>query len=207
MQNLKIEGLGSIYGGEFDSISIEGLGNCSNNVKADSIRIEGVFNCSGEIDARYLDCQGVANFKANIRAKKITVEGVLSEISGTKIEAEEIICEGVLKTGGEISADIVNADGCIEAREIVGDQIRIDSYELVNRFLSMFTWNKSKMSKVGLIEATTINLRGVTAETVNGMDITIGPYCKIENIDCSGFLSINATSTVKNISGNYTMRG
>lgn len=200
MQNFKMEGIASINGGEFDTVTIEGVGTCSNSIKANNIRIEGVFNCSGDVEVRYLDCEGVANFKSNIRAKKMTVEGVLSDNMGSKIEAEEIVCEGVIKTGGEISSDLLRSDGCIEAREIVGDQIYIYSRYHANRFMSIFT---GKKSNVNLIEATTIELRGVTADTVNGRDITIGPNCMIEKVDCNGTLSIDRSSVVRTITGEY----
>lgn len=203
MQNFNMEGIGTISGGEFDTITISGVGNCSNNIKAESIRIEGVFNCSGAIDAGVLFCKGVADFKSDIRAKKINVEGVLNEKGGTKIEAEEIICDGVIKTGGEISADVVRAKGCIEATEIVGDRITINTRYRINRFIKMFT---KKHSDVKLIEATTIDLAGVNADQVNGKDITIGPECNIDNIECSGTLFIDGTSFVKNITGDYTRR-
>lgn len=203
MQSFVMEGIGKISGGEFETLTVEGVGDCTNNIKADNIRIKGVFNCSGEVETRILYCEGVANFKSNIRAKKINVVGVLSDKDSTRIEAEEIICDGVIKTGGEISADIIKAEGCIEAKEIVGDQIFINSHYHSNRILNFL--NRIK-SEVRLIEATTIELSGVTADTVNGKDITIGPNCKIENIDCSGFLSININSYVKNITGNYTRR-
>lgn len=109
----------------------------------------------------------------------------------------------MIKTGGEISADKINAEGCIDADEIVGDNIRILSHwhtpRLLN-FINRFT------SKVRVIEATTIELSGVKAETVNGRDIKIGPDCKIENIDCSGTLSVDSGSIVHNITGQYTRR-
>jgi copper chaperone CopZ len=203
MQDFIIEGIGNISGGEFASLKVEGVGNCSNHIKAENIYIEGVFNCAGDVETGLLHCEGVADFKSNIRAKKIIVEGVLSEKDGDKIEAEEIICEGVIKTAGEISADILNAEGCIEAREIVGDQIRINSHYQMNRFMKIFN---RKTSEVKLIEATTIELRGVTADTVNGRDITIGPYCNIDKIDCSGFLHIDKSSVVNTITGDYTVR-
>lgn len=203
MQDINFEGVGKINGGEYQTITIEGVCSCTNNVKAENIHIEGVFNCSGEMDAAYMYCEGVADFKSNIRAKKLSVEGVLSVKSDAKIEAEEIICDGVIKTNGEISADIMKADGCIEAREIVGDYIKIDSHYHVNPIVRFFTRIKSN---VKLIEATTIELSGVTAESVNGRDITIGPSCFIDNLDCSGFLSIDKSSNVKTITGNYTMR-
>jgi len=203
MQNINLEGIGTISGGEYDTINVEGVGSCTNNIKAENIHIEGVFNCAGEMEAGLLYCEGVANFKSNIRARKINVEGVLSVKDDYKIEAEEIICEGIIKTGGEISADIIKADGCIAAKDIVGDQIIINSRYHANRIINFFTRIKSE---VKLIEATTIELRGVTADTVNGRDITIGPNCRIDNIDCNGFLFIDKNSSVGTITGNYTMR-
>lgn len=200
MQDYTLEGIGNISGGEFNSVHIEGVGNCSGKIKANDIHVEGVFNCSGEIDATYLYCEGVSNFKENIRAKKISVEGVLNEKRGTKIEAEQIICEGVIKSGGEISSDILDAEGCIDADEIVGDQIKILSHWHRNRLLDLI--NRFH-SKVRFMEATTIELSGVRAETVNGKDIKIGPKCQIDNIDCSGTLSVSPDSFVGRITGEY----
>ncbi len=203
MQDFIISGVGKINGGEFDTVRVGGIGTCTSSIKAKNLHIEGVFNCTGDVEADYIYCEGVADFKSNIRAKKISVTGVITEKFGTKIEAEEIICAGVIKTSGEISADRISAEGCIEASEIVGDYIKIDSHYHGKRIIKLF--NKYK-SDVKLIEATTIDISSVSAETVNGKDIKIGPYCSINNIDCSGILSIDRSAVVKNITGNYTMR-
>lgn len=198
--DFNLEGIGTLNGGEFRTITVEGVGNCTNDLKAKSIEIEGVFSCSGKVETDYLSSEGTTNMKSDLRAKKIIVEGLLSVENG-KVEANEIICDGLIKTHGEISADVIMADGCIEAKEIVGDHITIDSHQ--HGFLSMFNHYKSEIQ---LIEATTIELTGVTAETVNGKNIDIGPDCRIQNIDCSGTLSIDKRSSVRNITGNYTMR-
>ena len=50
---------------------------------------------------------------------------------------------------------------------------------------------------VQLIEATTIELRGVTAGTVNGQDVRTGPYCGIGNLDCNGTLYVDPKAEVK----------
>ena len=203
MKGLNMEGLGRINGGEYDSIKLEGVSSCSDNIKADHIQVKGVFTCSGEVNAGILDCGGVSDFKANVRAKKVIVEGVFNMKDGTKLEAEEIICEGVIKTGGEIYADILRADGCVSAKDIYGDQIRIETHYPVNRIKNLFNVPKSD---IRLIEATTINVSGVTADIVNGRDITIGPKCKIDSIDCSGTLFIDNSSTVNKITGDYARR-
>ncbi len=203
MQDFYIEGIGRINGGEFGTVTVEGVGNCSGNLKAELIRVEGVFHCQGGLEAGLLDCEGVADFSMDIRAKKISVEGVLNLKKGAKIEAEEITCEGVIRTSGEISADVIRAEGCISAEEIVGDHIQINS-DYHPRFISRI-FSRAK-SDVKLIEATTIEIRGVTAETVNGKNIVIGRDCRIESVDCSGTLYIDKSAYVRNITGEYTMK-
>jgi cytoskeletal protein CcmA (bactofilin family) len=203
MKDFNLEGIGRISGGVYDTLNLEGVSSCSQNIKAEQIHIEGVFTCSGTVQAGLLYCEGVSDFKADIRAKKLVVEGVLNEKSGTKIEAEEISCDGVIRTGGEISADILKADGCVSANEIFGDRISIFTHYPINKIRRFFNAAKSD---VKLIEATTIELSGVTAETVNGRDITIGPNCNIDRIDCSGTLFVDISSRVNTITGEYTRR-
>lgn len=202
MQGFNMEGFGRISGGTYDTLKLEGVSSCSENIKADKMRVEGVFTCSGEVEAGVLYCGGVSDFKKNIRAKELIVEGVLNEKSGTKIEAEKISCEGVIKTGGEIYSDILKANGCVSANEIFGDQISIKTH-YVSKIRKFFN---SPKSDIKLIEATSIELSGVTAETVNGRDITIGPNCTIGKIDCSGTLFVDGSSTVGTITGEYLRR-
>lgn len=203
MKEFRIEGLGIISKGEFETLKIDGVSTCKNDMKAANIQISGVLNCTGAVDAGELYCKGIAEFKSNIRAVKMQVEGVVSNTGGSKIEAGEIICTGIITTKGEISADIINAEGCIEADEIVGDQIRIYSHYRTPKLIAFL--NRVK-SKARMIEATTIDLRGVSAKVVNGRDITIGPACHIEHLDCSGSLYIDESSVVRNITGEYSRR-
>jgi cytoskeletal protein CcmA (bactofilin family) len=200
MQDFSLEGVGKINGGEYHNLNVGGVGTCTGDLKVDDIRVEGVLNCSGSLEAGYFSCEGVADFKSDIRAKKIDIEGVLNS-KGGKIEADEIYCEGVIKARGEISAEVLRAEGCINASEIVGDRIIISYYRTWSNFIRLF---RKERSHINMIEATSIELSGVTADTVNGKDIVIGPDCIINNLDCSGTLSIDKSSVVKNITGTYT---
>lgn len=206
MSNFNMEGIGRIKGGSYDNIHIEGVSSCSDSIKAEKIHIEGVFNCSGDIEAEFMHCEGVSDFKSNIRTKKITISGVFNMKQGTKLEAEEVICDGVIKTNGEIYTDILKADGCVNAKEIYGDQISITTHYSVHKIKRFFNNFSNAKSEIALIEATTINLSGVMVDTVNGRDITIGPNCRIKHIDCSGTLAIDRSSTVGEITGNYVRR-
>lgn len=200
MHDYNMEGIGKISGGEFGLVTVDGVGTCTDDMKAETMRINGVFKCQGSLEAGFLQTDGTANVFSNIRAKKLVVEGVLTVRGDGKIEAGEIECDGVIKAG-EISADIIHADGFINAREIVGDRIVIKS--MTHKFVQFFT---RRFSHIELIEATSIELHGVVAKTVNGQDVVIGPNCIIDNVDCSGTLTVHKNSCVKNMTGGYTMK-
>lgn len=202
MNTVNFKGVGQIDGGEYGTVSVDGVCNCSGDIKAESIIIDGVFKSTGAVESAFIHCDGVAELKSHIRAGKLEVDGVVNVKGGTKIEATEIECDGVINLDGEISADIINADGYISAKEIVGDKIIIKSHS--SRLTQFFT--KWKHSKIDLIEATTVELKGVTARSVNGKDISIGPRCRIQKIDCSGTLYIHKNAEVKEITGEYTRK-
>lgn len=201
MQDFTMDGVSNISGGEFGKLTIDGVGKCSGNIKAESVKIDGTFHCSGAVETGLLRCDGVAEFTSNIRAKQLIIDGVVNLKGGTKIEAERIECDGVIKADGEISADFIKAEGCIRAKELVGDSICIYSHP----HHLLFLFNR-QVSRVDLIEATSIEINGVQAHAVNGTHIKIGPHCKIDTVDCSGTLFIDPSSMVGSVTGNYTMQ-
>lgn len=197
MQDIHLEGTGSLPGGEYGRVDLDGVIRCKGNLKAASLEIEGVFNCDGSIETGRMLCEGVSVVSGDIRATSLDVQGVLKVKSGTRLEADTIRCEGVIKIDGEVSADRIDADGIIVAREIVGDTLCIRSIPY-RRFLPFLHPTKSR---IALIEATTVELHGVVAESVNGVDVTIGRRCIIENVDCSGKLIIHPEARVRHVTG------
>lgn len=59
----KIEGFGSISGGDYDRVEIEGIGKIRGDIKAGSIFIEGVSKCLGTIETEEFTCSGIANYQ------------------------------------------------------------------------------------------------------------------------------------------------
>lgn len=199
MQDIRIDGIGKINGGEFGVIRIDGVGECAGDVTAKTIDIDGKYKSQGATKADLIDCDGMATFNGNVQVKVLRVDGMCKINSGS-VEAEEVDCDGSMTVSGQISADTVLADGLIDAKEIVGDRVVIKSR--ISKLARLFI---KHLSKADLIEATTIELEGVTARAVNGSDISIGPGCEIETLDCSGRLYVDKDSTVKIITGDYTL--
>jgi cytoskeletal protein CcmA (bactofilin family) len=208
MRMEKIEGIGTISGGVYDEISIEGVGNFKGDIKAVRIDVEGVLNSYGMIEADEFNCEGVSKLTKSLRVKHLRIEGTLKQ-EKDKIEADDIHCEGTLTSYDEISADNIVVEGLISAPELYGEHIKInhngcfvssDIVPNIFRFLHNSTFGKT-YSNVDLMEATTIDICGVNAKSVRGNIITIGPNCRIDEVDCNGTLRIHPGAIVRKISG------
>jgi cytoskeletal protein CcmA (bactofilin family) len=185
-------------------LRIDGICTAEGSIEADSLDVNGVFTAKGDVVVGELDCDGVTTIEGNLRVKKADIDGVTT-VYGGKIEADHIVCDGVLTAGNQVSADIIEADGFINAKEIVGDRITIKSFRK-SGFFKLFlkikeAFKDPDFSKIDLIEATTIDLRGVRARAVNGQDLIIGPGCVIDRVDCSGTLKIDADAKVGELLG------
>ncbi|WP_066716099.1 hypothetical protein [Clostridium sp. Marseille-P299] len=212
MHSQTIEGVGSISGGEYDRIGIEGVGNSKGDIIVKELDIEGVFKSSGKIKADSIQCEGVAELSDDVRANKLIIEGVMKLSKNAKLEAEEIICDGCMYTKSEISTDRLYVDGCIKAQEIFGEEIIINSKSSVtskinsllkniNESFAIFGNAKKSSSKADLIEATTVTIHNTQVREINGANITIGENCEVDHVDCTGTLRVHHTAIVKKITG------
>lgn len=189
----KINGVSSVNGGEYDELVVKGVITCNGDIKARTINIDGVVTVNGRLTAEEsIALDGVMTVNGSVRGKEIRVGGVCT-IRDT-MEADHILCKGVITSKGQISADLVEGTGILSAKEIVGEKVTLHC-EIKKRYFSI----TPKLSNVELIEATEIDIDGIKCENVNGHNITIGPNCIIENVDCSGTLSIAPTAQVANI--------
>ena len=92
MSEYTCEGLGTIPGGIYDTL-----------------RIEGVFSAGSPIKANTLICEGVINFSAEVTTDTATIEGVVN-INGP-LHATSLDTEGVLNVDCIVVSDSVYSDG------------------------------------------------------------------------------------------------
>lgn len=215
VEKLEVDGAFTVQGDLLECNQVE----CSGAISANSIK------------ARTIEVDGSLKIEGDITADEVMVDGMLK--ARGNIAADHVNVDGMLKTEGQVSADHVHVEGVITAAEVVGDQVVIwnesqgwrrfrgNGWTVSGAMEGGFTLlvgntkirlggresggEESPTSKVGLIEATTIALKGVSADTVNGTDVTIGPGCVIENLDCNGILRLDPAAQVKNITGEYTL--
>ncbi len=122
-----------------------------------SIFISTVFsNVPERLQPMLSNAMAPLNLARSMRKKFFGVDGVAKL---ERLEADEINCDGFIKAEEEVSADIMHVDGCIHAKEIVGDHISINSRS--GKIAGLLA---RKTSSIKLVEATTVKLRGVTAQ-------------------------------------------
>lgn len=202
MQDTRIDGMGTIAGGEYGSVKVSGMGKCTGDLTAQSLSVSGKFTCQGKLKVGKLTCSGTADFGGDISAASLSASGRLVLGEGCNLEAQEVRCSGYIRVGGQISADLLKAEGAINAREVVGDQIQIISH---SRGLGALLF--PTLSTVGMVEATTVSLSGVRADTVSGQNVTIGPRCDIGQVDCSGTLSVHRSAKIGRVTGDCVRQG
>jgi cytoskeletal protein CcmA (bactofilin family) len=218
MNDLRADGISTTSGGTYGTVKIDGISTVNGDLIADKLDIDGIatinggisggtLDCDGtttvkgNVDLQFLDCNGIVSIEGSLRATHALINGSVS-VKGPKVEADKIECNGYLSIDGELNAEVVEAEGFIKAREIVGERVIIRSS--TSRFLKFAQIFKNDLGCFDFIEATEVDLRKVQAKVVHGHNVVIGPKCEIETIDCTGTLRIDPSASVGTVTGNYT---
>lgn len=219
MNDIHISGTGNVSPGQYDKVTVSGMSKCPGALRAEEITVNGTFKVEdgtecrkltvngtfkgeGALSAEEVVCNGAATIEDDMVANMLSVAGVL-HCEGDKLQSRELSCAGILTMDGLVSCDQIHVTGILKAEQLEGRSIRIRSHrpELLRRF-----WLSKGLSKIDYIQGAEIELSGVTAETVTGTNITIGPDCNIERIRCNGTLKLDPSSVVEDVAGEYEMR-
>lgn len=213
MQNAKISGMGSIHGGEYKEVSVEGMGKLKGSIIAEKVTVDGMFKSNGEIDVNEFICDGLGRVFKNIKAKKARVSGVL-KIRRAKLEADNITCDGIITCNREVSADEIYIDGVCSVSRMYGDKITIknkngglENSKIPTKFLmltNMYLGRRVSLSHslVDVIECTDLEASGLKAKVVKAQNVTLSNDCIIENLECSGKVIVDDTCKIGNIPNN-----
>lgn len=198
----KIGGVSTFNGGIYEDVVINGVITCNGDIEANSTIVDGVTTINGRIDSREsVKIDGVATVNGMIRSKDVKMGGVCTV---NAIEADRVNCKGVITCRKQISADLVEGGGVLSAEEIVGEKVILHC-EVKKRHWFVFDRREREYSKVRLIEATEIDIDGIKCKNLNGHNIVIGPECEIEDVDCTGELTIAPGARVKRVNGEARM--
>lgn len=147
--NLKVDFIGSIDGGTFDKIDIDGVVTVKSGLHAETVHMDGVVTVKGDLAAESVDIDGVVTVKGSIDAEKTVIDGVVDvdgDMTGSSIRVEgvttikgnirgtEVTADGMVTIEGErIEADTIKGDGCITVKgEINADEVNMEGYITAN---------------------------------------------------------------------------
>ena len=120
--NISINGAGSVPGGEYDKVRINGSARCNSDLKIGSLKVNGSFSTKGRTEAsEFIEINGTTGFHGSVRCRKIVINGA-SSVEGN-LEADHVRCNGSVKCSQQISGDLVECYGIMNAEEIVGEKV------------------------------------------------------------------------------------
>lgn len=193
MGEYRCEVIGSVNGGTYDKL-----------------HIEGVFTAKGPIRANLVTGEGVLKFSA-LSAETLTLEGV-TKVTGL-LEAGACHSEGVLKAGAIIISGNLSSDGVINSTMLQADSatlIHNSKKETTRPFASIHAFftgkdiQDGKSAHIRDIEANTLVMEDYSVQKIIGKDIVIGKGCIVEQVTADTKLRIHKTATVKDLTNSVT---
>ena len=190
MGEYRCEGIGSVNGGAYDKL-----------------HIEGVFTAKGPIRAKHLSGEGVMKFSA-LTAESLTLEGV-TKVTGL-LDAGSCSSEGVLSAGAIIVSGDLYSDGVVNTTMLKADNAtllhnrRKESTRPFARVRSLFsgrTVEDEQNARIRDIEADTLMIEDYSVQKITGKDITIGRGCIVDKVQANTKLRIHKSAQVKDFIG------
>lgn len=187
MGEYRCEGIGSVNGGTYDKLHIEGVFTAKGPIKANLITGEGVMNFSA-LSAESLALEGVTNIKGPMEAGSCSMEGVL--------KADRITITGNFFADGVVGTDFLKAGSAtlLFNSKKCGPR----PFAKVRSFFSGKDVMDEKNAKIREIEAGTLVIEDYSVQKITGQDITIGRGCIVDTVQADTRLRIHKTAQIKN---------
>lgn len=211
MNNEKIEGVGTIHGGDYNDIIIDGMGKLKGSVTAKKVMVSGSFRSKGSLVAEEVNIDGFGRIFRSIKTKKLVVDGIL-KVRRAEVNADTVSCEGLLSSTGSICADDININGYCTVKKMMGDSITIhNNFNGVNKFVRMLRfvsflyfgrYINLNYSLVDQIDCTRLTASGLKAKVVHTENVRLGSNCRIDRLYCDGPMVIDPTCKIKKVISN-----
>ena len=213
MNRESIEGVGSIYGGEYDAINVEGMGKLKGNATANKVTVDGMFKSKGKLTAEEMVIDGMARVFRNMKVKKLEIDGML-KVRHANVNADIIRCDGFISCTNEVSADEITIDGICSITKLYGDSITVhnrhDNFDSGSKgqFLKYFSFLgklylgrkiSTKYSLADVVECTKLDAGGLRSKIVRADSVSLTDHCCIDKLYCNGEMQIDRSCRIGEI--------
>ena len=215
MNNEKIEGIGTIHGGDYNDIIVDGIGKLKGSVTAGKVVVSGAFKSKGRLSTQEIYVDGFARILKNIKTRNMVIKGTL-KLRHADVSADSVQGEGLLISTGSISADEININGYCSVKKMLGDRISIhNNSNGINKLIKSlriltFLYFGRKISLghslVDQIECTNLTASGIKAKVVRAGHVKLGCDCIIDRLYCDGTMIIDPSCRIKRIYTNNEIK-
>ncbi len=215
MNNEKIDGIGTIHGGDYNDIIVGGMGKLKGSVTAGKVVVSGAFKSKGRLSVQEMYVDGFARIFKNIKTRKLVIKGTL-KLRHADVNADSIYGEGLLTSTGAICADEININGYCTVKKMMGDNISIHNdlsgiNKLVKglRILTFLYFGRGihpGHSLVDQIECTGLTASGIKAKVVRADHVELGCDCIIDRLYCDGSMIIDPSCSIRRIYTNNEVK-
>ena len=124
--DVKINGDGSLSGGAYGAVTINGAGTVNGDIDCTEYRINGAGTHNGRLLAQTVTVNGTGSFNGELQANAVTVNGDMSVRDGAgvgqltikgnasfggSIASHDVVVRGFLKTGGDCESESFSCEG------------------------------------------------------------------------------------------------
>ncbi len=106
--NMKIAGEGTVGGGTYGDVTINGAGRVTGDVTSDGFKINGAGSADGNVASMLIDINGSGSFNGKVETKEMNIKGDASVKQGLGVN--DLKVKGRLSAGG-IAANTVDVRG------------------------------------------------------------------------------------------------
>ncbi|AYE34986.1 hypothetical protein [Clostridium septicum] len=141
--DIRVDGVGKVFGGDYSDIDISGMGTIIDNVKSSSIVVNGIGKSKGDIKTNNFVINGMFDIEGNAEINDLfeingtftfkgKVKGGNININGKAIVKEDMnfdnaIVNGVLKVKGICQCEKICVDGKVNIEGLLsGDKIELN---------------------------------------------------------------------------------
>ena len=124
--DVKINGDGSLSGGAYGAVTINGAGTVNGDIDCTDYRINGAGTHNGRLVAQTITVNGTGTFNGEVQAIELNVNGDMSVRDGAgigkltikgnssfggSIASHEVVVRGFMKTGGDCESEAFSCEG------------------------------------------------------------------------------------------------
>ena len=203
LNDLKIMGESVLGGGLYRKVNVMGELTLSGRIESQALNIMGNLYSSGE-----LVCLKAA-IMGNVEADRIEIKekgSIMGVLKARQITGENISLRGEINCSESLECAKLKINGRVDDPGFLGaEDLKIKSKwlsrvkEMGGKTLHVRgrRFSSKCVLQADTIEFDEIDINCVEAKIIRGKNITIGPNCNIDLVECSGNLTVHLNAKVK----------